>query len=69
MEHFSYDRMVADNRAVFGGPETCVRQLERAHEILQPSHVGLVFHFGGMKQDKVLKSMERFARLVAPALR
>ena len=69
MEHFSYDKMAADNRAVFGGPETCVRVLKRAQEILQPAHVGLVFHFGGMKQDRVLKSMERFARLVAPALR
>jgi alkanesulfonate monooxygenase SsuD/methylene tetrahydromethanopterin reductase-like flavin-dependent oxidoreductase (luciferase family) len=44
MEHFSYDKMAADNRAVFGGPETCVRHLKRAQEILQPTHIGLVFH-------------------------
>jgi natural product biosynthesis luciferase-like monooxygenase protein len=69
LRHLSYEAMVTDNRGVFGGPETCVRQLQRAREVLGPTEVGLVFHFGGLSQDKVLKSMERFARLVAPAFR
>lgn len=60
--------MVADNRAVFGGPVACVRYLERIREIVGPTHVGLVFHFGGLSQDKVLRSMERFARRVIPSL-
>ena len=67
--HLSYEAMVADRRAVFGGPETCVRQLQRVSEVLGPTEVGLVFHFGGLSQDRVLKSMECFARLVAPAFR
>lgn len=69
LSHFSYDTMVAQNRAVFGGPETCVRHLQRIQEIVGPTHVGLCFHFGGLSQEKILKSMERFARLVMPALR
>ncbi|HWP56823.1 MAG TPA: LLM class flavin-dependent oxidoreductase [Candidatus Acidoferrales bacterium] len=69
LRHLSYDAMVAEARAVFGGPETCIRNLKRACEALRPTEIGLVFHFGGLKQDKVLKSMERFARFVAPALR
>ncbi|MGH7773829.1 MAG: LLM class flavin-dependent oxidoreductase [Candidatus Binatia bacterium] len=67
--HLSYDAMVAESRAIFGGPETCVRHLERIRDVVRPTHVGLVFHFGGLSQDKILKSMERLARFVMPALR
>ena len=67
--HLSYDPMLVDSRAIFGGPETCVRHLRHIRDVVQPTHVGLVFHFGGLSQDKILKSMERFARLVAPALK
>jgi natural product biosynthesis luciferase-like monooxygenase protein len=69
LSHFSYDAMVAQSRAVFGGPQSCVRHLQRIREIVAPTHVGLTFHFGGLSQDKILKSMERFGRLVMPALR
>ena len=66
--HLSYEAMVADSRAIFGGPETCVRHLERIRDVVRPTHVGLVFHFGGLSQDNILKSMERFACFVMPAL-
>lgn len=69
VRRLGYDAMVADSRAVFGGPETCVRHLERIRDVVGPTHVGLVFHFGGLSQERVLRSMERFARFVAPALR
>jgi len=61
--------MIRDSRGVFGGPETCTRILKRIIETVGPTHIGLVFHFGGLSQDRVLKSMERFARQVMPALR
>jgi len=67
--HLSYDAMITDSRAVFGGPETCVGHLKRIRDIVKPTHIGLCFHFGGLSQAKILKSMERFARLVMPALR
>jgi hypothetical protein len=38
-------------------------------EVVGTTHIGLTFHFGGLGQDRVLKSMERCARLVLPALR
>jgi alkanesulfonate monooxygenase SsuD/methylene tetrahydromethanopterin reductase-like flavin-dependent oxidoreductase (luciferase family) len=69
VNHLDYDAMVGDNRGVFGGPETCARILKRIIEVVGTTHIGLTFHFGGLSQDKVLKSMERFARLVMPALR
>ena len=64
--HLDYDAMVRDSRGVFGGPETCARILKRIIEVVGTTHVGLTFHFGGLSQDKVLKSMERCARLVLP---
>ncbi len=67
--HLSYDAMVAENRGIFGDPETCVRHLQHIRDVVRPTHVGLVFHFGGLSQDRILKSMERFARFVAPALK
>ena len=69
LSHFNYDMMVAQNRAIFGGPETCVRHLQRICEIVRPTHIGLTFHFGGLSQKKILKSMERFGRFVIPALK
>jgi alkanesulfonate monooxygenase SsuD/methylene tetrahydromethanopterin reductase-like flavin-dependent oxidoreductase (luciferase family) len=67
--HLDYHTMVRDNRGVFGSPETCLRIIQRIIETIGPTHIGLVFHFGGLSQPKVLKSMERFARVIAPALR
>ena len=67
--HLDYDAMVRDSRGIFGGPETCVRILKRVIEVVGTTHVGLTFHFGGLSQAKVLKSMERCARLVLPELR
>jgi len=67
--HLSYDAMVRDSRGVFGGPETCARILRRIIEVVGTNHIGLTFHFGGLSQEKVLKSMERCAQWVLPALR
>jgi alkanesulfonate monooxygenase SsuD/methylene tetrahydromethanopterin reductase-like flavin-dependent oxidoreductase (luciferase family) len=69
VKHLDYDAMVGDNRGVFGGPETCTRILKCIIEVVGTTHIGLTFHFGGLSHDKVLKSMERFARLVMPALK
>jgi hypothetical protein len=60
---------VQDGRGVFGGPESCARTLKRIIEIVGTTHIGLTFHFGGLSQSKVLKSMEHCARFVLPALR
>jgi natural product biosynthesis luciferase-like monooxygenase protein len=66
--HLDYDAMVRDARGVFGGPETCAHIIKKVIQVLGTTHIGLTFHFGGLNQQKVLKSMERFARQVRPAL-
>jgi len=67
--HLDYQAMVRDSRGIFGGPESCARILKRIIEVVGTTHIGLTFHFGGLSQDRVLKSMERCAKLVLPALR
>jgi natural product biosynthesis luciferase-like monooxygenase protein len=67
--HLDYDAMVRDSRGVFGGPETCARILKEIVRVVGTNHIGLTFHFGGLNQQRVLRSMERFARQVMPALR
>lgn len=67
--HLDYDAMVRESRGVFGGPETCVGILKRIIEVVGTTHIGLTFHFGGLSRERVLKSMERCAKLVLPALR
>jgi natural product biosynthesis luciferase-like monooxygenase protein len=66
--HLTYEAMVRDSRGVFGGPESCARILRKIIEVVGVTHIGLTFHFGGLSQDRVLKSMELFARHVRPAL-
>jgi alkanesulfonate monooxygenase SsuD/methylene tetrahydromethanopterin reductase-like flavin-dependent oxidoreductase (luciferase family) len=67
--HLDYDAMVKESRGVFGGPETCAAIINRIAEVVGTTHIGLTFHFGGLNQEKVLKSMNRFARQVRPAVR
>jgi natural product biosynthesis luciferase-like monooxygenase protein len=69
VRHLDYDAMASDSRGVFGGPDTCVRILRKIIEAVGPTHIGLTFHFGGLSQHKVVRSMERFARQVMPAVR
>lgn len=59
--------LIADNRALFGDPEACRRQLQRIKEEIDPTHLCLHFHFGGLPQDLTLKSMRLFMAEVAPA--
>ncbi len=66
--HLAYESMVRDSRGIFGGPDTCAQILQTIIDVVGATHVGLTFHFGGLSQDRVLRSMERFARQVRPAL-
>jgi alkanesulfonate monooxygenase SsuD/methylene tetrahydromethanopterin reductase-like flavin-dependent oxidoreductase (luciferase family) len=62
----SYDTLVQD-RAIIGTPEQCVAQIQalRRHGI---EYFGCNFDFGGMEHHKVMRSMELFAKEVAPHL-
>jgi natural product biosynthesis luciferase-like monooxygenase protein len=63
-----YDFVRREGRAIIGTPDECVTLLQGALDLVQPTDVGLCFHFGSLTQPAVLHSMELFAREVRPHL-
>jgi len=57
-----------DRFLVIGTPDTCVRQIARLRELVGITHFNCSFWFGDMEQARVLRSMERFAKEVMPAI-
>jgi luciferase family oxidoreductase group 1 len=58
---------ILDRYLVIGTPDTCIRQITRLREMVGISHFNCSFWFGDLEHDRVLRSMERFAREVMPA--
>ena len=54
---------------VIGSPETCIRQIKTLQSVMGISHFNCSFWFGDMDQKRVLRSMERFAKEVMPAIK
>lgn len=57
-----------ENYLVIGTPETCIRQIKRINDAVGISYFNCNFCFGDLDQKRVLRSMELFAKEVAPAL-
>jgi alkanesulfonate monooxygenase SsuD/methylene tetrahydromethanopterin reductase-like flavin-dependent oxidoreductase (luciferase family) len=57
-----------DRFLVIGTPDTCIRQIRRLRELVGITHFNCSFWFGDMEQARVLRSMERFAQEVMPAV-
>jgi luciferase family oxidoreductase group 1 len=53
---------------VIGTPDTCIRQIGRLRELVGITHFNCSFWFGDLEHARVLRSMERFAREVMPAV-
>ena len=56
-----------DRFLIIGTPDTCIRQLRRVQEMVGISHFNCSFWFGDLEHDRVLRSMDLFAREVMPA--
>jgi alkanesulfonate monooxygenase SsuD/methylene tetrahydromethanopterin reductase-like flavin-dependent oxidoreductase (luciferase family) len=56
-----------ENRAIIGTPEQCVAGI-KALQAEGIDYLGCNFDFGGMEHEKVLRSMDLFAREVMPRL-
>lgn len=64
---FDFDSFY-DNDSFFGDPETCFRKIERLWQALRPTDLVFLFKVG-QSRDRVLQSMELFAREVMPRVR
>jgi natural product biosynthesis luciferase-like monooxygenase protein len=56
----------AENNVIGGSPEECIEQIRYWQQELGLTHIGGTFHFGGLEQSATLRSLELFAREVAP---
>jgi len=56
-----------DRYLVIGTPDTVIRQIKRVQEVVGISHFNCSFWIGDLSQERVLKSMELFAKEVMPA--
>jgi alkanesulfonate monooxygenase SsuD/methylene tetrahydromethanopterin reductase-like flavin-dependent oxidoreductase (luciferase family) len=61
----TYDFVVENTRAIFGDREMCRAAVRRIQDALGLTRLSLVFHFGGLSQERTLASMRLFAREVA----
>ena len=56
-----------DRFLVIGTPETVIRQITRLKDMVGITHFNCSFWFGDLEHQRVLRSMELFAREVMPA--
>jgi len=57
-----------EHMLIIGTPDTCIRQIKRLREQVGISHFNCNFWFGDLEHKRVLRSMERFAQEVMPAV-
>jgi alkanesulfonate monooxygenase SsuD/methylene tetrahydromethanopterin reductase-like flavin-dependent oxidoreductase (luciferase family) len=65
----SYDVMDQGDALMFGSPERCVQRIKNIKQGLGLSDMLFEVNFGGMTHEKVMKSLERFAKYVLPQVR
>jgi luciferase family oxidoreductase group 1 len=56
-----------DRFLVIGTPDTVIRQITRVQEMVGITHFNCSFWFGDIEHPRIMKSMELFAKEVAPA--
>jgi alkanesulfonate monooxygenase SsuD/methylene tetrahydromethanopterin reductase-like flavin-dependent oxidoreductase (luciferase family) len=65
LSKFDYDSFLYPTRVVFGDPDQCVERI-RALESMGITHVGMLIDFGGLPNEKILASLDRFRKHVMP---
>lgn len=64
----NYDRAVGEHRMLFGSVDECVEHVRYVRDEIGIDYLGLSFWFGGLAQEKALRSMELFVHEVLPRL-
>ena len=57
---------VYDEWLIFGDPETCTKKIQKLIDTTGITSLNCVFKIGRMDNEKVMKSMELFAKEVMP---
>jgi natural product biosynthesis luciferase-like monooxygenase protein len=61
-----YVAAVAEHRMLFGSVDECVEHVRYVRDEIGVDYLGVTFWFGGLAQDKALRSMDRFMGEVVP---
>jgi natural product biosynthesis luciferase-like monooxygenase protein len=61
-----YDEAVREHRMLFGSVDECVEHVRYVRDEIGIDYLGVTFWFGGLAQDKALRSMDAFMREVVP---
>jgi alkanesulfonate monooxygenase SsuD/methylene tetrahydromethanopterin reductase-like flavin-dependent oxidoreductase (luciferase family) len=61
-----WEKHKLEHRVIGGTPAECIEHVAYWQETLGLTHIGGTFHFGGLDQQATLRSLELFAREVAP---
>ncbi|HVA25661.1 MAG TPA: LLM class flavin-dependent oxidoreductase [Chloroflexota bacterium] len=59
--------MMARGRQIYGNPEQCIEGIHSAMKNFEFDTLAMVFNWGGLPHDRVMRSMKVFARDVIPA--
>ena len=54
---------------IFGSPDTCARRIEQLAQASGVNYIICWMNFGGMPQERVIRSMKLFAHQVLPRFR
>lgn len=63
------DQELLDNYYVMGTPKRCIAKIQELQEVMGIDHFNANFWFGDLAHDRVLRSMELFAKEVMPAFK
>ena len=63
------DPTIPGGTPIVGTPDDCVRAIERYQQETRVSHLAMGMHLPGLASEKVLASLELFARQVMPRFR
>ncbi len=64
-----FDELTERGLVMFGTPQTVAAQIRRHRDRLNLNALACTFKFGGMPQDMLIKSMQKFASGVMPLVR
>jgi alkanesulfonate monooxygenase SsuD/methylene tetrahydromethanopterin reductase-like flavin-dependent oxidoreductase (luciferase family) len=63
------DQELLDNYFVVGTPKQCIAKIEAIRDAMRIDHFNASCWFGDLSQEKILRSMELFAKEVMPAFK
>jgi alkanesulfonate monooxygenase SsuD/methylene tetrahydromethanopterin reductase-like flavin-dependent oxidoreductase (luciferase family) len=69
LDEITYDRVLAETRAIIGDPEDTARQIEYVRDTFGDVHASFQINFGVMEEPRARRSIELFAHHVMPRFR